>query len=97
DALECHQSSHDIREVGRQAERILVDHFCEIICKFFEVDVPEFEIQVALEKSLDNRSDSFGINSRLQKVEIDDVLTETVHITPNDVEERVDHLGLELR
>src|SRR6185369_4344832 len=62
-----------------------------------EVHFPELQVEIVCEQTLNHRPHSLRIHARLQEVEIDDVLTEPVNVTRDHVEERVDHLRLQLR
>src|ERR1043166_1612568 len=46
DAFERHQRAHDVSEVCRQPERILINHFRQVISQLFKLHLPELEIQI---------------------------------------------------
>src|SRR6266498_3135490 len=97
DAFKGHQRSHYVSEICGKAKRIFVHHFCEIIGQLFEIDFPEFQIQVVLKQSLDYGSDSFRVYSRLQEIQIQNVLAESVNVAADNMKKRIDHLRLQLR
>src|SRR6266496_687223 len=96
-AFERHQGTHNIREVCRQAERIFVHHFREIIGQLFEIHFAEFEIQVVLKQPFDYRPYSLRIDSRFQEIQVDNVLSQTMHVFANYMKEGINHLRLQLR
>src|SRR6266496_4008355 len=97
DAFKGHQRPHDVSEIGGKTKRIFVHHFCEIISQLFEINLPEFQIQVVLEQPLDYGSDGFGVHPRLQKIQIKNVLTKSMNVAADNMKERIDHLRLQFR
>src|SRR5258705_2380121 len=95
DALERHQRAHDVGEVCRQTEWILINHFGKIISQLFKLDLTEFEIQINFKEFFDNRPHSLGINAGLEEVEIDNVLSQAMHVAGDHVKEGVNHLRLQ--
>src|SRR5262249_13040684 len=74
-----------------------VDHFGEIVSQLLEVHFAQFEIQIVGKETLHHRPHSFRIDSWFQEVQIDDVLTQPLHVTTDHVKERIDHLRLQFR
>src|SRR5688500_7403810 len=76
---------------------ILVHHFGEIVSQLFEVYLAKLQIQIMREQTFNHGPDCFRIDTRLEEVEINYVLPQPVHASTDNVEERVDHLRLEVR
>src|SRR6185503_20071481 len=97
DTFERHQRAHNVSEIRRQAERIFVNHFREIVSQLFEVHFSKLEIEIVREETLHHRTHRLRINTRLEEIQVDDVLAQSLHVARDHVEEGIDHLRLKLR
>src|SRR4030095_3373700 len=87
-----HQSPHDVGKVRRESERIFVDDFGQFVSKLFKVYFAQSEVDVVFEESLNDRSDSFRIDSRLKEVQANDVLPQSFYVASHNVKKRINHL-----
>src|SRR5215813_240881 len=97
DAFERHDCAHHISEIGRDRERVFVDHIGQLIGQFPEPDFAQLQVQVIREEFFDYETYGVSVYVFRQEVEADHVLSQTSDITFDDMEERVNHQALHLR